>query len=57
MILNSLEHIVFCILIDVVKVVVLASESWRKWSNTSSVWSPVVNEEWMRPGHWLKLMS
>jgi len=35
---------------------VLASDSWIKDSNAPFVRSPVVDEEWMRPGHWFRLV-
>jgi len=38
------------------KRLLLVSESWLKGSNTPSISSPVVDEERMRPGHWLGLM-
>jgi len=34
----------------------LASENWHEGSNTPSVRSPVMDEERMRPGHWLGLV-
>ena len=35
---------------------VLASENWLKGSHIPSIWSPLVDEERMRPGHWLRLV-
>jgi len=38
------------------RLMVVIAESWHEWSNTSSIRSPVVDEERMKPGHWLWLL-
>jgi len=38
------------------RLMVVISESWHELSSTSSIRSPVVDEERMRPGHWLWLL-
>jgi len=37
----------------VLRIAVLASKSWHNGINTHSIRRPVVDEERMRPGHWL----
>jgi len=41
--------------VDVRVMMLLALESWYKGNNSPSLKSSVVDEEWMRPSHWLGL--
>jgi len=46
-----------CWLIYIIYIIAVVLWSWHEVSsNTSSVRSPVMDEEMMRPGHWLELV-